>query len=75
MIEIDENKLVEIIEEAICQDRMVYVGEGMRFYHFLQVYFEFIKENTMGLTKEDLSKLEIAINKRLEELKKYRVYI
>ena len=69
MIEIDENKLVELIEEAIYQDRMVYEDKGMNFFHFLQVYFEFMKENTMGLTKEDLSKLEIAINKRLEDLK------
>ena len=65
MIEIDEKKLLLLIEDAL----WAFDSYGY-YYSNTKHYFEdMLKENILELSKESLDKLENAIKERLTELK------
>lgn len=69
MIEVDENKLVYLIKEALRYG-------GTHGYYFSGSYsnrdffYDMFQDNTLGLPDEHLSKLFFSIDEILEELKK-----
>lgn len=68
MIEVNEKVLVKYIEDTLwCMDSYGYYYSNTKGY-----LLKMIEKNILGLSDENLKKLEIAVNKRIKKIKSER---
>ena len=70
MIEVDEKKLLLLIEDALwCFD-----SYGIEYYftNTMSYFYDMLQENILGLSDEQKQKVSDAIEKRLAEIKSDR---